>query len=261
MKKLLLLITLAFTITSAAQYTIVSAVDVKDGMEDQYLALEAFFGPVHDLAIEKGMLNFQGVFKVVQTSDDRENVADYFIISGFSSKEQLDAYLSTSAETNMSLAKEAHKGKISSRRVQDIMNKVGEESNQRRNYHLEMVDSTIWSGGDLEVGDMMSMNSTIAQSDDFEAWESEVAKPLIEKAIINGDHRWWRLSKIYERTENAYEGITHRFFNIGVPGQGGFGKYFDEYASTFKGAKIMEGLQAASAHQNWVQLEAVSIHN
>ena len=31
MKKLLLLITLAFTITSAAQYTIVSAVDVKDG--------------------------------------------------------------------------------------------------------------------------------------------------------------------------------------------------------------------------------------
>ena len=51
------------------------------------------------------------------------------------------------------------------------------------------------------------------------------------------------------------------FFNIGVPGQGGFGKYFDEYASTFKGAKIMEGLQAASAHQNWVQLEAVSIHN
>ena len=35
-------------------------------MEDQYLALEAFFGPIHDLAIEKGMLNFQGVFKVVQ---------------------------------------------------------------------------------------------------------------------------------------------------------------------------------------------------
>ena len=97
------------------------------------------------------------------------------------------------------------------------MNKVGEESNQRRNYHLEMVDSTIWSGGDLEVGDMMSMNSTIAQSDDFETWESEVAKPLIEKAIINGDHRWWRLSKIYERTENANEGITQLQFHRGNP--------------------------------------------
>ena len=61
----------------------------------------------------------------------------------------------------MSLAKEAHKGKISSRRVQNIMNKVGEESNQRRNYHL-VVDSTIWAGGDLKPGDMMNDSSTIA---------------------------------------------------------------------------------------------------
>ena len=56
MKKLLLLLTLTFTITSSAQYAILSAVDVKDGMEEQYLALEAFFGPIHDLAIEKGMM-------------------------------------------------------------------------------------------------------------------------------------------------------------------------------------------------------------
>ena len=38
-------------------------------------------------------------------------------------------------------------------------------------------------------------------------------------------------------------------------------KYFDEYRSTFKGGKIMEGLQAASNHQNFVQLEVVSLHN
>ena len=68
MKKLLLLLTLTFTITSSAQYAILSAVDVKDGMEEQYLALEAFFGPIHDLAIEKGMLNSQAVFKVINTS-------------------------------------------------------------------------------------------------------------------------------------------------------------------------------------------------
>ena len=85
MKKLLLLLTLTFSITSSAQYAILSAVDVKDGMEEQYLALEAFFGPIHDLAIEKGMLNSQAVFKVINTTDDGENVADYFIISGFSS--------------------------------------------------------------------------------------------------------------------------------------------------------------------------------
>ena len=53
MKKILLLLTLIFTITTSAQYTILSAIDINEGMEDQYLQLEEFFGPVHDLAIKK----------------------------------------------------------------------------------------------------------------------------------------------------------------------------------------------------------------
>ena len=260
MKKLLLLLTLIFTINSSAQYAIVSAVDVKDGMEEQYLALEAFFGPIHDLAIEKGMLNSQAVFKVINTSDDGENVADYFIISGFSSKEQLDSYLSTSPETNMSLAKEAHRGSLSSRRVERIMNSIGGESNQRRNYHLIGVDATIWAGGDLKPGDKMGILGTIAKSDDFESYESEVYKPMVEKEILKGNHRWWSLTKIYERTDNAYGDITHMFFNIGVEGKNMM-ESWEKMQSTFKGQKLLEGLQAASDHQNGGQLELVSIHN
>ena len=87
MKKIFLLLTLTFTIISSAQYNILSAVDINDGMEDQYLKLEEFFGPVHDLAIQRGIQDLQAVFKVVQTNDDGENVADFFIITGFSSKE------------------------------------------------------------------------------------------------------------------------------------------------------------------------------
>ena len=260
MKKLLLLLTLTFTLSSSAQYAILSAVDVKDGMEEQYLALEAFFGPIHDLAIKKGMLNSQAVFKVVNTTDEGENVADYFIISGFSSKEQLDAYLNTPAGTNMSLAKEAHKGSISSRRVERIMNSIGSESNQRRNYHLVGVDATIWAGGDLKPGDKMGLLGTIAKSDDFESYESEVYKPLVEKEILKGNHRYWGLTRIYERTENAYGDITHMFFNVGVEGADA-SQSWQDMQSTFKGQKLIEGLQAASDHQNGGQLELVSIHN
>tara|TARA_Y100001970_G_scaffold236653_1_gene296567 strand:- start:45 stop:827 length:783 start_codon:yes stop_codon:yes gene_type:complete len=260
MKKLLLLLTLTFTLSSSAQYAILSAVDVKDGMEEQYLALEAFFGPIHDLAIEKGMLNYQAVFKVISTDDNRENVADYFIISGFSSKEHLDAYLNTPAATNMSLAKEAHKGSISSRRVERIMNSVGSESNQRRNYHLVEVDRTIWAGGNLKPGDRISIRGTIAKSDDFESYESEVYKPLVEKEILKGNHRYWELSRIYERTENAYGDITHMFFNIGVEGADPTQSWQD-MQSTFKGQKLIEGLQAASDHQNGGELELVSFHD
>jgi hypothetical protein len=252
MKKILLLLTLIFTITTSAQYTILSAIDINEGMEDQYLQLEEFFGPVHDLAIEKGIQDLQAVFKVVSTSDDGDNVANYFIVTGFSSKEQLDAY-------NKSW-EEAYKGKMSSRRVTRYLNSVGSESNERRNYHLVGVDASIWAGGDLKPGDKMNILGTIAKSDDFEQYESEVYKPLIEKEILKGNHRYWALSRIYERTENAYGDITHMFFNIGVEGADNT-KGWEKMQSTFKGQKLLEGLGAASEHQNGGQLELISIHN
>ena len=184
MKKIILTLLITFTFNATAQYAIVSAVDVKDGMDEQYLALAAFFGPIHDLAIEKEMLNPQAVFKVLNTSDDGENVADYFIISGFSSKEQLDAYNSNSSDTWLEIAKQAHKGSISSRRVERIMNSIGAESNQRRNYDLIGVDATVWAGGDIKPGDRTSIQGSIAKCDDFESYESEVYKPLVEKEIL-----------------------------------------------------------------------------
>lgn len=261
MKKILLLLTLIFTITTSAQYTILSAIDINEGMEDQYLQLEEFFGPVHDLAIEKGIQDLQAVFKVISTSDDGDNVANYFIITGFSSKEQLDAYNKSWEEGKwLALSKEAYKGKMSSRRVTRYLNSVGLESNERRNYHLVGVDASIWAGGDLRPGDKMSILGTIAKTDDFEQYESEVYKPMIEKEILNGNHRYWGLSRIYERTENAYGDITHMFFNVGVEGANNT-EGWEKMQSTFKGQKLIEGLQAASDHQNGGQLELISIHN
>ncbi len=94
----------------------------------------------------------------------------------------------------------------------------------------------------------------------FESYESEVYKPMVEKEILKGNHRWWSLTKIYERTENAYDDITHMFFNIGVEGKNMM-ESWEKMQSTFKGKKLMEGLQSASQHQNGGQLELVSIHN
>ena len=82
MKKIILLLSLMFTFTASAQYGILSAVQLNEGAEDQYLALEAFFGPVHDLAIEKGIENFQAVWKVTSDSAD-ENAPHYIIYTGF----------------------------------------------------------------------------------------------------------------------------------------------------------------------------------
>ena len=256
MKKIILLLTLLFTFNASAQYNILSAVQLNEGQEDQYLALEAFFGPIHDLAIEKGIQQWQSVWKV--TSEIGENGPHYIINTGFSSKEQLDAYNNSwTTEDWVALAKEAHKGKISDRRIERIMSNVGSESKERRNYHLETVDRTIWAGGSLEPGDTFIITPTQAQNDDFENYESLFWKPYVEKAIINGKHGFWRLAKVYERNENAYEGITHFFFNRFVEG----GSMTDGIPTdSFKFKKLQEGLNAASQHSDPITLELISRH-
>jgi hypothetical protein len=64
MKNLILTIILLFTVTTNAQYAIISAIDVKEGSDEGYLKLEEFFGPIHDATIEAGVQNSQTVFKV-----------------------------------------------------------------------------------------------------------------------------------------------------------------------------------------------------
>ena len=82
MKKLILLFTLSLTLNVSAQYNILSAIQLNEGQEDQYLALEAFFGPIHELAIEKGIQEWQSVWKV--TSEVGENGPHYIINTGLS---------------------------------------------------------------------------------------------------------------------------------------------------------------------------------
>ena len=258
MKNIILLLSLMFTFTASAQYGILSAVQLNEGAEDQYLALEAFFGPVHDLAIEKGIENFQAVWKVTSDSTD-ENAPHYIIYTGFESKEQLDAYNNSwTSEDWVALAKEAHKGSISASRVERIMNNVSNESKERRNYHLMSVDNTVFAGS-IEPGDIMTITPTKALNDDFENYETKFWKPYIEKAILMGQHRYWGLSKVYERTENAYEGMTHFFFNFPVEGSNWWDGVIDQ--DSFEFQKLQEGLNAASEHSDPITLELVSVHN
>tara|TARA_X000000368_G_scaffold395362_1_gene362742 strand:- start:63 stop:833 length:771 start_codon:yes stop_codon:yes gene_type:complete len=256
MKNLILTTILLFTATINAQYAIISAVDLNEGTENDYLQTEKFWGPLHKKAIEDGVQTQQAVWKVIQTNDQRDNPADYFIITGFSSKEQLANY--SSADYG-AYAQEVYKGKMSRRAITRMFEASNNSSNERRNYHIEAVSRTILAGGDLEPGDRMSITSTIAKSDDFESWESEIIKPMVEKEILMGQHRYWGLAKVYERTDNAYKNATHFFFNIGVPDVPRTG--WESMGDTFEGTKLREGVQSASDHQNFVTLELVSIHN
>ena len=55
MKNLLLTLTLLFSLSLSAQYAVMSAVDLNDGAEEDYLKLEKFWSGIHQEAIKQGL--------------------------------------------------------------------------------------------------------------------------------------------------------------------------------------------------------------
>ena len=92
----------------------------------------------------------------------------------------------------------------------------------------------------------------------FENYEIKFWKPYIEKAIIKGQHRWWALSKVIDTNENAYDTVSHFFWNMSVEGSNWWSEIDQD---DFKFQKLQEGLNAASQHADQISLELVSIHN
>ena len=54
MKNLFLTLALIFTFNATSQIAVMTAVDLKDGAEDDYLKLEKFYSAVHKEAIKQG---------------------------------------------------------------------------------------------------------------------------------------------------------------------------------------------------------------
>ena len=258
MKNLILTIILLFTVATNAQYAIISAIDVKEGSDEGYLKLEEFFGPIHDATIEAGVQNSQTVFKVTSEGQN-EDYPDYIIITGFSSKEQLDAYnesWSTDAWTNF--ARRVYRGKMSGRAIERMMNSVGDYSNERRNYHVELVAATPFIGGDWNPGDKASMNPMVKKNDDFENYETKVWMPLIQKEVLKGNHGGWAFVNIYEKNQNAYENLTHMVFNKN--NESSYSDEMMEAIGTFKYQKLFEGLAESRDMLDAIELEVISSH-
>ena len=260
MKKLILTLTILFSISINAQYAIISAVDIKEGADEGYLKLEEFFGPIHDATIEAGIQNSQTVFKVTSEGQNSD-YPDYIIITGFSSKEQLAAYNeSWSGDAWTNFARRVYRGKMSRGAITRMMSSVGDYSNERRNYHVELIDATPFIGGDWNPGDKASMNPMVKKNDDFENYETKVWMPLIQKEVMKGNHGGWAFLNIYEKTPNAYENLTHMVFNKQVSSPSTDNSEMMETMSSFKYQKLWEGLEASRDMLDAITLEVISSH-
>src|SRR6056300_1708105 len=218
-----------------------SAVDLNDGAEEDYLKLEKFWSGIHQEAINQGLQSGWAVWKRTPQEGDEPGNNEYLIFDLYNSMEQLQ---------------KGYKGKMSRRSIQRMMDGTGSESRERRNYILKVVDATILAGGSAKPGDKATLNLMTKKTDDFEKYESEVWKPIAEKNILNGRLRQWVLVEVTDRTENAYEGFTHFAWNL----RGNQDVEF-EGMSGFKWDKLWEGIESSRDMQDSEEYTLIYIAN
>ena len=248
MKNLLLTLTLLFSFSLSAQYAVMSAVDLNDGGEQEYLALEEFFSAINKEAVKQGLQTGQYVYKRTPKEGDEANAPEYFIFNTYSSMEQMQQGINW-----QDLALKVYKGKMSKRAIMRMFdNSRYNAEKERRSYVFKVVDATIRAGGALRVGDKGTINLMNKKSDDFESYESEVWKPVAEKNILLGNLRHWVLVEAIDRSENAYDGWTHMAWNLGVENQGEW-----EVPSGFKWNKLWEGIESSRDMADATELTCV----
>ena len=251
MKNLLLTLTLIFSFSLSAQYAVMSAVDLNDGAEEDYLKLEKFWSGIHQEAIKQGQQSGWSVWKRTPQEGDEPGNNEYLIFDLYESMEQMEK-----GYNGAELAQKVYKGKMSRRSIQRMLDGTGSESRERRNYILEVVDATILAGGDVKPGDKASLNLMNKKSDDFENYESKIWKPIAEQNILNGRIRQWVLVKVKDRADNAYTGFTHFAWNLDGNPDVEF-----EGMSGFKWDKLWEGIESSRDMQDSEEYTCVFVAN
>ena len=219
MKKIIVFL-LLFPLAINAQYAVADFIVLNEGMESDYHKLEKVWGAWHENSIEKGEKTGWAVWKRTATENDNENAAHYVVFNQFSTKEQMDNYINGGDTFSMNKAVSVMKSKLKGMSTGSIKKIVGLEpkiKKQVRTYHLQLLDATPFTGGDLKVGDKMTFAPMVQKSDDYEQVESYIAKPYFLQQVMNGKHRWWAFTKIINRNDNAYKELTHIAWNIFVP--------------------------------------------
>lgn len=248
MKNLLLTLTLLFSFSLSAQYAVMSAVDLNEGGEQEYLALEEFFSAINKEAVKQGLQTGQYVYKRTPKEGDEANAPEYFIFNTYSSMEQMQQGINW-----QDLALKVYKGKMSKRAIMRMFdNSRYNAEKERRSYVFKVVDATIRAGGALRVGDKGTINLMNKKSDDFESYESEVWKPVAEKNILLGNLRHWVLVEAIDRSENAYDGWTHMVWNLGAKNPGEW-----NVPSGFKWDKLWEGIESSRDMADSTELTCV----
>ena len=216
----ILLVLFIIPLFSNAQILNMDIIQVKDGREIDYEAIEAFMVPIQQAAIKSGkksgwyILKNSGVGDLSEIED--KGVVDYMILSTYKDLDQMKA---DTWDGYLEIAKNAYKGKMSSRKIERMMASIPADDNPRKDTRSYVMENIYYTKPNPHVvGNVYTVFPAQQLNEDYEQFEMEYYRPIWEKNILSGNHMNWEFNRIINRTENAYQNLTHIIFNRNVKG-------------------------------------------
>ena len=221
MNKLIFSITALFLINlSFSQAVTMSEITLNDGVENDYIKFEKMWSNVHEYIQKKGEKSGWFLFKVIPTEKGTQwppnsstPWCDYVIFNIYNDDKQLDGDWglgNTPQEFEASVRKANYK-KMRRSEISRLLNLANTFKKKSTNYTLKGVDSTI-DIGPMQIGDKATVLGIEKLNDDYEMYESKFFKKYHNKQITDGQRLAWYFNKITERSENAYQPISHMIF-------------------------------------------------
>ena len=235
MKKACVLFSLLSVSFLQAQVFNSEFVVLKEGAEKDYLAIEEFYQSVNQELVAQGKKLGWSVWKMHRPAGATEMAPHYVIFNVYANEAQRDEKVDYGA-----IIQKVWKGKMPNSKIKKMQTSWETPRKQTRIYTQKVVDQIPLIGGAFQPGDEIYFNVMTQKNEDYEQYESKVWKPIVAERVINMQHRWWVLSKILDRSEDAYDGFTHVTWNSSIENAPAV-----ELPQDFKSQKLFEAMTAS----------------
>ena len=211
----LLLTSLAFS-----QAVEMEEITLNDGMEKDYIKFENMYSSAHEKVQQNGEKAGWFLFKVIPTEDGTQwppnsstPWCDFVLFNIYSDDSQLDGDwgMGSNEKEAQAFVRNANYRKMKNSEMTRLFNMSSKFRKKTTRYTLKGVDATI-DVGPTKIGDRATLLGVEQLNEDYEMYESMFFKKYHNKQITDGVRLAWYLNKISERSENAYQPISHMIF-------------------------------------------------
>ena len=211
----LLLTSLAFS-----QAVEMEEITLNDGMEKDYIKFENMYSSAHEKVQQNGEKAGWFLFKVIPTEDGTQwppnsstPWCDFVLFNIYSDDSQFDGDwgMGSNEKEAQAFVRKANYRKMKNSEMTRLFNMSSKFRKKTTRYTLKGVDATI-DVGPTKIGDRATLLGVEQLNEDYEMYESMFFKKYHNKQITDGVRLAWYLNKISERSENAYQPISHMIF-------------------------------------------------